>query len=142
MSRLGTLLLLFLLSQTSYGAPRFLEEVMSARTIIEEEAEKSGGEPLRKAELLLSVGRFEEAEPLLLESYPIIESAKEAPPKRKGEALQRIIDLYDAWGKAEPDKGHDAKAAEWQAKLPTTQPTSHPASQPATRPAVESTSPP
>ena len=31
---------------------------------------------------------------------------------------ERLIELYEAWHTAEPDKGHDATAAEWKAKLP------------------------
>ncbi|HEY2345472.1 MAG TPA: tetratricopeptide repeat protein [Xanthomonadaceae bacterium] len=30
---------------------------------------------------------------------------------------QALVDLYTAWNRAEPGKGHDAKAAEWQRKL-------------------------
>lgn len=32
-------------------------------------------------------------------------------------ALERLALLYTEWHAAEPDKGHDAKAAEWQKKL-------------------------
>ncbi len=31
--------------------------------------------------------------------------------------MQRFVHLYTAWDKAEPGKGHDAKAAEWKARL-------------------------
>jgi hypothetical protein len=31
--------------------------------------------------------------------------------------VQGLIDLYTAWNAAEPGKGHDAKAAQWKAKL-------------------------
>jgi hypothetical protein len=31
--------------------------------------------------------------------------------------LSGFVELYDAWNAAEPDKGHDAKAAEWRAKF-------------------------
>ena len=36
----------------------------------------------------------------------------------KTEAIQRVVDLYDAWHAAEPDLGYEAKADEWRAKLP------------------------
>jgi hypothetical protein len=36
---------------------------------------------------------------------------------RKREALERIVELYEAWDAAEAEKGYDAKAAEWRAKL-------------------------
>ena len=52
--------------------------------------------------------KFAEAEKLLVDSYE-----KMVPPpesaNRKGEALERVIKLYEAWGKT-------AKAAEWRAK--------------------------
>lgn len=35
---------------------------------------------------------------------------------RISEAIDRLIELYTAWHAAEPDKGYDAKAAEWQKK--------------------------
>ena len=56
--------------------------------------------------------RFDEAEPLLLEGYTGLESS--LPADRRAEklplAIERLIRLYDAWGK--PDK-----ADEWRAKL-------------------------
>ena len=62
--------------------------------------------------LLQAQGKLDEAEPLLLEGYTILESslpgarrAQKLPP-----AIERLIKLYDAWGK--PDK-----ADEWRAKL-------------------------
>ena len=59
-------------------------------------------------EALSGQGKHAEAEPLLIEGYE-----KMLPPDplsfRKREALDRIIALYEAWGK--PDK-----AAEWRAK--------------------------
>ena len=31
--------------------------------------------------------------------------------------LEALVKLYESWDAAEPGKGHDAKAAEWRAKL-------------------------
>ena len=69
------------------------------------------------------IEKLREAEPLLLEGYERVISAAETIPapirdQRIREALQRIVKLYDARHAAEPDKGYDAKAAEWRAKLP------------------------
>lgn len=51
-------------------------------------------------EALAGQGRYAEAEPLLVEGYE-----KMAPPKsavsRKREALERVIKLYETWGKPE-----------------------------------------
>jgi tetratricopeptide (TPR) repeat protein len=59
-------------------------------------------------EALCGQGKHAEAEALLVEGYE-----KMAPPEpltvRKREALERIVKLYEAWGKPE-------KAAEWRAK--------------------------
>jgi len=64
-------------------------------------------------ECLSHQGRFAEAEPLLLQGFEQM-SPPTVVQSRKGEALQRVIDLYEAWDK--PDK-----SAEWRAKLPTEQ---------------------
>jgi len=50
---------------------------------------------------LAGLGRFPEAEPLLLESYPILLKDKGDGAKHAAEARQRIIDLYTVWGKPE-----------------------------------------
>ena len=50
---------------------------------------------------LVLLGRFEDAEPLLLESYPRLRDALGDDHPVTGAALDRIIDLYDAWGKPE-----------------------------------------
>ena len=55
-------------------------------------------------------GRFDEAEPLLLDSYPIIAADRGATNRRTLEAIERIVDLYDSWGNGEA-------AAKWRAKL-------------------------
>ncbi|HET9209750.1 MAG TPA: serine/threonine-protein kinase [Thermoanaerobaculia bacterium] len=50
---------------------------------------------------LTALGRFPEAEQLLLESYPILQKDKGDGAKHAAEARQRIVDLYTAWGKPE-----------------------------------------
>jgi tetratricopeptide (TPR) repeat protein/predicted Ser/Thr protein kinase len=60
---------------------------------------------------LAGLGRFEEAEPLVLSGYGVITRDRGPQHRRTHEALQRIIFLYEAWGK--PDK-----ADEYRAKLP------------------------
>ena len=37
--------------------------------------------------------------------------------ERTIKAVNALADPHDAWHEAEPDQGHDAKAAEWRAKL-------------------------
>jgi serine/threonine-protein kinase len=59
---------------------------------------------------LTVLGRFPEAEPLLLESYPLLQRDKGEGAKHVAEARQRIIELYTAWGKPE-------RLAAYQARL-------------------------
>jgi tetratricopeptide (TPR) repeat protein len=70
---------------------------------------------------LLGQKNYAEAEPLLLKGYEGMKAReKTIPPQgsaRIPEALDRIVELYTNWDAAEPDKGYDAKAAEWQTKL-------------------------
>jgi tetratricopeptide (TPR) repeat protein len=58
---------------------------------------------------LVAQGKFQEAEPLLLKSYPLLKADSGEGAKRADEARQRIVDLYTSWGKPE-------KAAEFRAK--------------------------
>jgi eukaryotic-like serine/threonine-protein kinase len=58
-----------------------------------------------------ALGQFEEAEALLLSSYQTMQAAQGTPPPRRIEGLERIVKLYETWGK--PDK-----AAVWRAKRP------------------------
>ena len=51
---------------------------------------------------LAGLGRYEEAEQLLLSSYPEVEQRHGKTHTRTLEALQRIIDLYEAWDR--PDE--------------------------------------
>jgi hypothetical protein len=67
--------------------------------------------------------RLREAEHLVVQGYSALKDANvPAPvtliPRRdlKHDALQRVIDLYEAWNTAEPGAGYDAKAAHWRAE--------------------------
>ncbi len=67
---------------------------------------------------LVKLERFEEAQKALLESHKILQTALGPEHKRTIKVINALVDLYDAWHEAEPDKGYDAKAAEWRANLP------------------------
>jgi hypothetical protein len=90
----------------------------------------TGGNARRLADFLMSLGRaragvgddsgrFTLAEANLLEAHAIYLAAKDRGPAHKDtlECVQALVDLYAAWDTAEPGNGHDAKAAEWRARL-------------------------
>ena len=59
----------------------------------------------------LTVGqRYREAEPLLVESYPIIKAKTGERSRETRKALKRVLALYEAWGKPE-------KAARYRADM-------------------------
>ena len=76
-------------------------------------------------EALAGLGRFAEAEPLVLSGYEGVEARKETIGRRQayyvGETARRVVWLYEVWKKPE-------KAAEWRAKLAMV---GHPPSTPA-----------
>ena len=58
---------------------------------------------------------------MLLDGYQGLNKNPDAIPKqyredRQREALERIVNLYESWHAAEPDAGHDVKAAEWRVR--------------------------
>jgi eukaryotic-like serine/threonine-protein kinase len=63
------------------------------------------------ADTLSRSGRFAEAEALLLEVSRAM-TGKPAGPV--GMVTAELAELYDAWDKAEPGKGHDREAARWR----------------------------
>ncbi|HEY7412544.1 MAG TPA: hypothetical protein VII13_17510, partial [Vicinamibacteria bacterium] len=59
---------------------------------------------------LTVLGRHAEAEPLLVESYPILERRRGRDYRRTREAGQRVVALYESWGRP-------AEAARQRARL-------------------------
>jgi tetratricopeptide (TPR) repeat protein len=59
--------------------------------------------------------KFDEAEPLLLQGCAGLMDAPEASDSDRHQAVQRVVDLYEAWGR--PDQ-----AAEWRSRLPAIDP--------------------
>ena len=57
------------------------------------------GTSLPLPKLLIELGRFEEAEELLLESFSRVRDGEVRHPVLSRETLTRIIDLYEAWGR-------------------------------------------
>ena len=48
---------------------------------------------------LAALGRFDEAEPILLRSYQLLKQKRGGESKQTRLALDHIIDLYKAWGR-------------------------------------------
>jgi serine/threonine protein kinase len=77
-------------------------------------------------EAIAGQSRFAEAEPLLLESNEKLQNSSAAETIKRM-AFDRIVKLYDAWDTAEPGTGKAELAAQWRAKIPTSQPVTRPA---------------
>ena len=77
--------------------------------------------------VLTKLGRYGEAESLLLAAHEAYAQIPSAPPDSVRQNLEALIELYDVWHKADPGKSYDAKAAEWRAKLERWQTTTQPA---------------
>jgi hypothetical protein len=67
---------------------------------------------------LARLGRYGEAEEVLLEGHDILAAQLGDDHEQTRRVVAYLADLYDARHAAEPGKGYDAKAAEWRAKLP------------------------
>ena len=64
---------------------------------------------------LTELGRFAEAEPLLIAAEAGIRPLKN--PKQAATCDSALATLYEKWEAVEPGKGHAAAAAEWKARL-------------------------
>ena len=64
-----------------------------------------------------ALGRYAEAEPLLLDSYSILRTASGVPQRLVVSSLQRLSDLYRAWGKPAAAERYEALLAQ-----PTSEP--------------------
>jgi non-specific serine/threonine protein kinase/serine/threonine-protein kinase len=62
------------------------------------------------ASCLVAQGRFAEADRLLLAAFPIVEKQFGPNDQRVKAVLERVVHLYEAWGKTD-------EAAEWRARL-------------------------
>jgi len=69
-------------------------------------------------ETLLKLQRYHDAEEALVEAYEILTRSVGPENEYTIGVVESFADLYTAWHEAEPDKGYDAKADEWRAKLP------------------------
>ncbi len=102
-------------------------EVVDLLAPIEAIARKAfiGEHAMRLRRLLMTLGKartgldiFASAEANLLEAQAIfVQSRSWTQLQDTRECTQALVDLYTSWHAAEPDKGYDAKTAEWKTKL-------------------------
>ena len=90
------------------------QRIAETRRLLGQCLTKQGADPS------LTVGarieKLREAEAILIESANALLENDKTPENRKTEAIQRVVDLYEAWHAAEPDAGYDAKVKQWIAK--------------------------
>ena len=67
-------------------------------------------------------GRYDEAEPLYVKTLEVRRRVLGEEHPKTLLSMKRLAKFYESWHAAEPGKGYDAKASEWQAKLPTPAP--------------------
>ena len=65
--------------------------------------------------VLRDLQRFQEAESMALQAKEVAVRLYGGTHETSQLCYERLADLYTAWDEAEPDKGYDAKAAEWRA---------------------------
>ena len=118
--RLGTLARVLV----DQGRPAEGETLLRECLEIRQNALPAGHHTIAETESMLGgclvlAGKYNEAETMLLRSHEVLKDYPEepTPTQRKAleENLRRIVQLYNAWDKP-------SQAAEWRAKLPTTQP--------------------
>jgi tetratricopeptide (TPR) repeat protein len=66
---------------------------------------------------LTAMQRFAESERLLTGAYSALADHPKARGTLKKQALEALVELYEAWARSDPDKGHDTRAAEWRDKI-------------------------
>ena len=76
-------------------------------------------------------GKRGEAEQQFLEAWDRMESVIGTESDSSRQIAEDFVELYEVWHAVEPDRGYDAKAAEWRAKLADWRATTQPATQPA-----------
>jgi hypothetical protein len=67
-----------------------------------------------RAKMAKTPAEFAAAEANLLESRSVFAKNRGDNDVETRRATQDLLDFYTAWEKADPGKGHDAKADEWK----------------------------
>jgi eukaryotic-like serine/threonine-protein kinase len=130
MAVLGLCLLQQNTAEKAIEAEPLLRELLEIRTeilaaddwLLANTRSQLGGALLIQGHALLptdpaaAMARLIEARPLLIAGYEQMEPPP-AAADRKAQALQRVIELFEALHAAEPDAGHDASAEQWRSRI-------------------------
>ena len=84
----------------------------------------TGGNSVRLGDMLTMLGlsriatrEFAAAESNLREADAVVQAADNASDDQRAEVLTSLVELYERWSAAEPDRDHGAKAAACRARL-------------------------
>lgn len=77
---------------------------------------------IRRGSILIDLGQLADAESILAPAWQGIAERTDVRDKIKSQCRETLARLYDARHAAEPDKGFDARAAEYRAMLPASHP--------------------
>ncbi len=97
--------------------PLLREALSRTERVLGKDHGQTGSARVDLGRLLLDRNLFAEAEAELLEGERVMAAAGSIALDRRVLSVEALRDLYKAWDKAEPGKGHDAKTAEWSRKL-------------------------
>lgn len=75
---------------------------------------------------LVNLGRYGEAEPLLLEAEKTYSTSPDLLANKRGQCAKFLVELYEKWDKAAPGQGHAQRAAPWRLRASTSAPATSP----------------
>ncbi|MBI5765027.1 MAG: serine/threonine protein kinase [Planctomycetes bacterium] len=100
--------------------PLFRESLAVASKAYPESHPQVGVRASNLGECLAKLGRFTEAEALLLRGHSTLEAKLGSANSRTQELIPPIIACYEAWHAAQPNDGYHDKAQAWRTKLTAT----------------------
>jgi hypothetical protein len=68
-------------------------------------------------EAIAKLGRYAEAETMLLETRRGLDAADKVPAEVNTRCNKALVELYEGWDKSEPGKGYGPKAEQMRTKL-------------------------
>jgi len=114
------------LGQSEEAVTLAAEAVAGLRTALPPGHDRTGLALVVYGEILTRLGRYAEAEEALVEGHTILASQLPVTHRLRRKCAQSLVALYTTWHEADPGKGHDDKATQWQAEIPTEPDTTKP----------------